>query len=82
VISEADDIERNRLINRRQLRKLVPASDMSIWRWTRAGIFPQPIKINGRNYWRLQAVIAVAQRTEASRGGNAPPAPLPGSVTS
>jgi len=45
-----------RLINRRQLRQLVPVSDMTIWRWIKAGIFPEPIKINGRNYWREDSV--------------------------
>lgn len=35
----------NRLINRRQLRELVPASDMTVWRWIRSGIFPAPHKI-------------------------------------
>ena len=30
-------------------------SDMCIWRWLRDPrvSFPHPIKINGRNYWRL-----------------------------
>ncbi len=46
-----------RLINRRQLRELIPVSDMSIWRWTKAGIFPEPIKILGRNYWPLMKSI-------------------------
>ena len=27
-------------------------SDMSVWRWLKKGILPQPIKINNRNYWR------------------------------
>lgn len=45
-----------RLLNRRQLRAKVPVSDMSIWRWRKAGIFPEPIKINGRCYWREDGV--------------------------
>lgn len=45
-----------RLTTRRQLRERVPVSDMSIWRWIKAGIFPAPIKINGRCYWRSDEV--------------------------
>jgi hypothetical protein len=36
-------------------------SDMTIWRWRRKGILPEPIVINCRNYWRqsqLDAVLA------------------------
>jgi predicted DNA-binding transcriptional regulator AlpA len=49
-------------INREQLRSLVPASDMSLWRWQRnpAIAFPPPVKLgkNGRNYWWLPALHA------------------------
>lgn len=24
---------------------------MTVWRWVRDGRLPQPVKINGRNYW-------------------------------
>jgi predicted DNA-binding transcriptional regulator AlpA len=56
-----DQIERSRLINRQQLREIIPASDMSVWRWIKAGVFPEPIKIGGRNYWRLADVLAVVR---------------------
>lgn len=46
------------LITRRQLRLIIPASDMTIWRWERAGSFPRHIQINGRNYWRASDVNA------------------------
>jgi len=42
-----------RLLPRRELRTLVPVSDMTIWRWERDGVFPRHLSINGRNYWRL-----------------------------
>ena len=42
-----------RLLPRRELRVLVPVSDMTIWRWERDGLFPRHLLINGRNYWRL-----------------------------
>ena len=44
------------LVNRRLLRQLIPASDMTIWRWERAGKFPARININGRNYWRKDEI--------------------------
>ncbi len=31
-------------------------SDMSVWRWLKKGILPQPIKINNRNYWRQSRI--------------------------
>ena len=44
------------LVNRRVLRQLIPASDMTVWRWERAGKFPKRIAINGRNYWRKDEI--------------------------
>jgi len=35
---------------------------MTLWRWVRDGILPQPTKINGRNYWNEAAVAAVMLR--------------------
>jgi predicted DNA-binding transcriptional regulator AlpA len=45
-----------RLLPRRELRSLVPVSDMTIWRWERDGVFPRHLSINGRNYWRLSEI--------------------------
>jgi predicted DNA-binding transcriptional regulator AlpA len=44
------------LLPRRALRKMVPVSDMTIYRWERGSIFPRHFSINGRNYWRLSEV--------------------------
>jgi len=44
------------LINPKQRREMVPASEVTIWRWERAGSFPRRIKINGRNFWRLSEI--------------------------
>jgi predicted DNA-binding transcriptional regulator AlpA len=55
----AQDASRvDRLVNRGQLRKLVPVSDMTIWRWERAELFPHHVSINVRNYWRLGEILA------------------------
>ena len=35
-----------RLLPRRELRGLVPVSDMTIWRWERDGLFPRHLSIN------------------------------------
>ena len=40
-----------RLLTRRLIRRVVPVSDMTIWRWERDGRFPRHLTINGRNYW-------------------------------
>jgi predicted DNA-binding transcriptional regulator AlpA len=50
----------DRYINRHELRALIPASDMTIWRWMhdpKVG-FPAPVKLspNGRNFWWLPAI--------------------------
>lgn len=49
-------IQGPRLLSRRQIRQLIPASDMTLWRWERDGLFPRHVSINGRNYW-LQAEV-------------------------
>jgi predicted DNA-binding transcriptional regulator AlpA len=52
------------LLPRRALRRLIPVSDMTIWRWERDGIFPGHFSINGRNYWRLSEVQDWMDRQE------------------
>jgi predicted DNA-binding transcriptional regulator AlpA len=56
----------DRYINREQLRAVIPASDMTIWRWQRDSeiAFPVPVKLrdNGRNYWWLPDVRAWMRR--------------------
>ncbi len=62
--------------------KLVPApkarseyfggiSAMSEYRWRQAGILPQPIKINGRCFYRESDLIAVQERFAGGDGGAA-----------
>ena len=60
-----------RLLPRRELRTLVPVSDMTIWRWERDGQFPRHLSINGRNYWLFSEVrmwMAGQQRSGGSGG--------------
>src|ERR1700719_2002767 len=58
----------DRYINREELRAVIPASDMTIWRWQRDSeiAFPVPVKLgdNGRNYWWLPKVREWMRRRE------------------
>jgi predicted DNA-binding transcriptional regulator AlpA len=49
-------LELEKLLGRRELRQIVPRTDMTIYRWERNGKFPRCIKINGRSYWRVSEV--------------------------
>jgi hypothetical protein len=67
----------DRYINRGQLRALIPACDMTLWRWQRnpAVAFPAPVKLgaDGRDYWWLPGIGAwMRQRAErhAQRPGD------------
>jgi predicted DNA-binding transcriptional regulator AlpA len=50
-----------RYIGREELRLLIPASDMSIWRWQRDPEigFPSAVKLgaDGRNSWWLPSIL-------------------------
>lgn len=55
----ADD----QLVTQRQLQRIAGGiSAMSVWRWRRAGIIPEPTNIRGRNYWRARDVRAALGR--------------------
>lgn len=63
-----------RLIDRQELRQLLPASDATVWRWTKDHGFPAPLKVSngGRRYWRLSAILAwIAARESNSTGAKA-----------
>ncbi|MGH6866402.1 MAG: helix-turn-helix transcriptional regulator [Methyloceanibacter sp.] len=56
------------------VRARYSVSDMSLWRWLRdeALAFPQPIRINGRRFWRLADLEEwEASRQSANGGANA-----------
>ena len=51
------------LVTQPQLKRITGnVSDMTIWRWRRAGLLPEPTNIRGRNYWRACDVHAVLNR--------------------
>ncbi|GHA74961.1 hypothetical protein GCM10007067_10030 [Lysobacter bugurensis] len=41
---------------------------MTVWRWVQKGLLPEPIKINGRNYWRESDVEALKQGRSGNSG--------------
>ncbi|NVZ11374.1 hypothetical protein HW932_19165 [Allochromatium humboldtianum] len=54
------------LVTQPQLKRITGnVSDMTIWRWRRAGLLPEPTNIRGRNYWRARDVHAVLNRLMA-----------------
>ena len=59
-----------RYISRREVRKIFPVSDMTIWRWTQDPqiAFPKPVKLgrNGRNFWWLPAILEWERRRTAN----------------
>jgi predicted DNA-binding transcriptional regulator AlpA len=67
-----------RYVSRRELRRLFPVSDMTIWRWQQDPqiAFPAPVKlaVNGRNFWWLPAIRDWEQRRRnpVKASGNAP----------
>jgi len=49
----ADPFADESLVTQATLKQIVGGiSDMTVWRWRRAGIIPEPTTIRGRNYWR------------------------------
>jgi predicted DNA-binding transcriptional regulator AlpA len=62
--------EQQRYVSRRELRRLFPVSDMTIFRWmhdTRVA-FPRPVKLgpSGRNFWWLPAILEWERRRAAN----------------
>ena len=79
-LPEDAPIPEERYINRQQLRVLVPASDMTLWRWQHnpKGAFPAPVKLgaDGFNYWWLPKVYGwMRRREERSAQASVMPAP-------
>lgn len=46
------ELSRDHLINRRQLRRLVPVSAATVWRWERDGRLPKHLTIGRTSFWR------------------------------
>jgi hypothetical protein len=46
------------------LRALFQCSDMTLWRWRQCGYLGAPAKINGRNFYPRQSVLALGDLLE------------------
>jgi predicted DNA-binding transcriptional regulator AlpA len=59
-----------RLLCKKQVQKIYPASFPTIWKQIRDGKFPQPVTIGGRPYWREDEMTAwVATRPRRTYKG-------------
>jgi predicted DNA-binding transcriptional regulator AlpA len=52
------------LISRKQLKKLIPVSTMTIWRWEKEGHLPRHITIGRTSFWRLAEVLDFIGRSK------------------
>jgi predicted DNA-binding transcriptional regulator AlpA len=53
---EDDAFENDRLLNRQQLKHLLPVSSMTIWRFERDGKLPKHRNIGRKAFWRATEV--------------------------
>ncbi|MEW7986942.1 MAG: hypothetical protein AB2797_04625 [Candidatus Thiodiazotropha sp.] len=61
-LNEESQLDNVTLISTAQLRQMVGGvSDMTIWRWVKAGVIPKPKKIRKRNYWPKSETIAALE---------------------
>ncbi len=63
------------LITIDEVRRRVPVSRTTLWRWSRSGKFPVPVRIGARAFWREADIEAfLARLGDAPRNGDAAPA--------
>lgn len=55
-----------RLIDARELRRRIPISDPTLWRWIDAGTIPPPRRIGGKRYWPESVVDAIVAGESAA----------------
>lgn len=55
------------LLDAREVRGIAPVSAPTLTRWIKAGTFPQPLKMSGRNFWRADEVNAWIEQQSAAR---------------
>lgn len=53
-----DGLDRNRFAFTAEIKEIVPVSDMTLWRWTKAGKIPAPVYIGNRRCWHLGKFLA------------------------
>ena len=66
----------DRILDKKELRRMWPVSDMTIWRWERDGKFPKRLHLGqGRVGWRLSELLAEMDRLCAEREAEGADAP-------
>ena len=65
--------EGDRLVDRKERRRIIPYSDMHYGRLEKRGLVPARIKLspNGRVAWRLSELLAYVQQKTAERDAKA-----------
>lgn len=64
------DVPADSLVNSSEARFLAGGvSDMTLWRWIKAGVIPAPLKIRKRNYWKRGEFIAALEAAADSPAG-------------
>jgi predicted DNA-binding transcriptional regulator AlpA len=61
-----DDLNERRLIDREQLKQLLPVSSMTLWRWERDGRIAKHVLIGRKAFWRLTDILKFLQ--QATKG--------------
>lgn len=62
-LADTPSTEDVQLIERRQLREIIPASNMTYWRWEKKGLLPKPVCIGGKRYWHRHEILKMARGT-------------------
>ena len=57
VQAQSDTLKSDRLIDRKELKRLVPVCYPTIWKWMRAGSFPRAVNVGGKICWRESEVM-------------------------
>jgi predicted DNA-binding transcriptional regulator AlpA len=63
-----DDLKTYRLIDREQLKKLLPVSSMTVWRMERDGRIPKHFLIGRKAFWKLADLLNYLQKV--TQGGD------------
>lgn len=58
VVADDEPWPRVRLLCKKRVLQIYPASFPTIWKQIRDGKFPQPVTIGGRPYWREDEIRA------------------------
>jgi hypothetical protein len=61
------------LLTIREVRRALARTDVTIGRWVKAGILPEPIYVNGIRAWRAEDISATLDRLRAKPPRSFPP---------